>query len=226
LGIAGLGPLDDVHDLHSLTEIAFAVEVDLVYYRLIHRYLHHFLGDLADIVPAHFPELVEVVAAVEVVAVDGGQPVPGILHPDQDHDGEGDIHDVPDGTQEPFMFEGIVDLIDHDYCLRIVIQELQAVLEDVVGGAAGDELTQSEAAVEGGHQIDREGLGSGGRFQPHIDVTPHEGDAAGIGGLAQAGLAVDQAQAYHLGLGPVHQELDAGIGPDYVLDLHELVGFH
>jgi len=124
------------------------------------------------------------------------------------------------------MLEGIVDLIDHDHCLRIVFQELQAVLEDVVSGAAGDIITQSEAAVESGHQIDREGLRSGSRFQPHIDVASHEGDAAGIGGLAQAGLAVDQSQAYHLGLGSVHQELDAGISPDYVLDLHELVRFH
>ena len=59
------------------------------------------------------------------------------------------------------MLEGIVDLIDHDHCLRIVFQELQAVLEDVVGGAAGDIITQSEAAVESGHEIDSEGLGSG-----------------------------------------------------------------
>ena len=125
----------DVHQFDGFSEVAVAVEMDGIYEPICYFHFHYLFGKQFNILSACGLEITEVVAAVKVVRIDLCQTVFGVLHPHQDNYAQRLIHDVTDRTQERFMLECIIYLIDYDYSISMIFQNTQTALEQVIGSS-------------------------------------------------------------------------------------------
>ena len=89
----------DIHQFHSFPEVAVAVEMDAFNDLGCHLHFHYLFGKQFNILSACGLELSEAAATVKVMRIDLCQTVFSSLHPHQDNNAQGLIHDVTDRSQ-------------------------------------------------------------------------------------------------------------------------------